>query len=123
MLECWNAGMLECWNAGMLDKILRASLCAMVFTSLAVLQSKLGFAACVTDNAQCEVSDGSNQFPGNMTFVPSGTGENNAAIIATNGSNIYGNNITINTPLNPNNYAGFVGASSYIYLTDSTINM
>jgi len=94
----------------------------MVFTSLAVLQSKLGFAACVTDNAQCEVSDGSNQFPGNMTFVPSGTGESNAALIATSGSNIYGNNITINTPLNPNNYAGFVGAGSYIYLTDSTIN-
>jgi len=106
----------------MLDKILRASLCGIVFTSLAVSQSKLGFAACVTDNAQCEVSDGSMQYPNNMTFVPSGTGESNAALIATNGSEIYGYNITISTPLNAGYYAGLVDASSYGYLTDSTIN-
>jgi len=102
-----------------LSRIFCLSTCAAALLWGVTAQRAL--AACDTDNAQCEVSDGSIEIPSGMTFVPAGTGENKAAFVVTHGSEVYGSNLTITTPLTNNFYAGFVGVGSYVDLIDSTV--
>jgi len=78
-------------------------------------------AACMNDNAQCKIDDGSTQTLSDLTFVPAGQGKDEAALVATNGSVIKGSNLSIITPLSDNYYAAFVGGGSTIELKDSTI--
>jgi len=78
-------------------------------------------AACIS-GGQCEESYGLvTTAPNGSSFVPAGTGKPNAALVATNGSTIEGENLTISGSTN-NSYSGYAGAGSTLDLTDATIN-
>jgi len=81
---------------------------------------KLARAACVTPNAQCEVSDGSTQTPPSGIPTSAGTGKSNAALAASNASTIQGTNLVVDAPLT-NHYAGWAGINSTLDLTNATV--
>jgi len=103
------------------NKALLASACSAAFFLGETGGNPIAFANCITDGGLCKVSDGSTQTPSNLTFSPSDIGRNNAALVVTNASTIEGSNLTISTPLQNGFYAGFVGADSTLYMTDSSI--
>jgi len=85
-------------------------------------QGHVAFANCVSDGGRCEVSDISTQAPSNLNFSPTAQGINNAALVATGGGIIQGQNLTITTPFSDGFYAGFAGTNSHLDLTGTLIN-
>jgi len=93
---------------------------------LLLLDSRLSsaLAACLP-GGQCEVSDGSTQDLSNNAYQAIGTGQNNAALRADNGSKLEGSTVTVTTAphsANNNEYLGTITGGSTIDLKDSNLS-